>query len=150
MITSIILAASFDLQIMPPADPGYRLGEDVAAAALYVCPAADSVWDSIASGLRPFVRYLNMGFFFALMLLLFGWGWALYQNLLEDKFKQDAFKNSWAFTKVIFWAAVVMLLLVWTPNNYRTVHVGGAPENYVLCEADTPGALPVRAAGVKR
>jgi hypothetical protein len=149
MTTAIILAASFGLHVMPT-EPIYKLSEEVAASALYVCPAASSVWDSVAAGLRPFIRYISMAFFFAVMLLLFGWMWALYQNLLKDEFKKDLFNNPWAFAKVIFWAAVIILLLVWTPNNYRKVQIRGAPGNYVLCESNTPGALAVRAEGVKR
>jgi hypothetical protein len=149
MITAIVLAASFGLHIQP-IDPLYKLSEDVAAGALYVCPAASSVWDSTAAGLRPFVRYITMAFFFATMLLVFSWCWALYQNLLKDKFEDKAFKNSWMMTKVVFWIAMVVLILVWTPNNYRKVHVQGADGTYVLCEANTPGALPVKAQAVKR
>ncbi len=149
MITAIILAASFGLHIQP-IDPLYKLSEEVAANALYVCPAASSVWDSVAIGLRPFIRYINMAFFFAAMLLVFSWSWALYQNLLKDKFEKKSFDNSWAMTKAIFWIAIVVLILIWTPNNYRKVHVAGAPGAYVMCEANTPGALPVKADAVKR
>jgi hypothetical protein len=149
MITAIILAASFGLHIQP-IEPLYQLGADVSVNALYVCPAANSVWDSTAAGLRPFLRYISMAFFFAAMLLVFSWGWALYQNLLKDKFEQKAFDNSWMMTKAIFWVAIVVMILIWTPNYYRSVRVAGADGTYVLCEENTPGALPVKAGAVKR
>ncbi|MDR0726614.1 MAG: hypothetical protein LBF37_00960 [Rickettsiales bacterium] len=149
MITAIILAASFGLHIQP-IEPLYKLSNEVAANALYVCPAANSIWDSVSQGLRPFIRYINMAFFFAVMLLIFSWGWALYQNLLKDKFEKKSFDNSWAMTKVIFWIGIIVLILVVTPNGYRKVHVAGATGTYVLCEANTPGALPVKADAVKR
>lgn len=149
LITAIILASSFGLHIMPT-EPIYKLTPDVTATALYVCPAASGAFDSIAAGLRPFLGYINMAFFGFAMMILFGWGWALYQNLLKDKFEQNAFNKSWALTKALFWVIVVINILVMTPNYYRTVHVVGAPGNYIMCEENTPGALPVLAGAVKR
>ncbi|HOY47593.1 MAG: hypothetical protein JW985_02650 [Alphaproteobacteria bacterium] len=149
LITAIILASSFGLHIMP-IDSIYKLSTDVAANALYVCPVADNTWDSISHALRPGVFYINMFFFFALMLLVFSWGWALYQNLLKDSFKQDAFKNVWGFTKMLFWSAVIITILVLTPNHYKSVHVQGAKGEWILCESNSPGAIPVRANAVKR
>lgn len=149
LLTAIILAASFGLHIMP-IDPIYNLAPDVAENALYVCPTVSSTWDSIAMKLHPFSHYISMAFFFVIMLLLFSWGWALYQNLLKDAFKEDAFKKSWAFTKVVFWLAMVVLLLLWTPNHYKSVRITGAPGNWILCENNTPGAIPVLADAVKR
>lgn len=149
LIAAIILAASFGLHIMP-IEPLYNLAPDVAGGALYVCPAASATWDAVAQGIRPYLNYINMFFFFAIMLLLFGWGWSLYQNLLKDKFEQNAFKNVWGFTKALFWGVVVVALLATTPNYFRTVSIVGAPGKYVLCESNTPGALPVKASAVKR
>ena len=74
------------------------------------------------------------------MILFFSWGWALYQNLLKDEFKRDSFKNPWAMTKIAFWAGVIVLLVLMTPNHFRKVRYGARPEAYVLCESDTPGA----------
>jgi hypothetical protein len=74
----------------------------------------------------------------------------MYQNLLKDKFVRDAFKKPWAATKMLFWALVVVLLLVKTPNYFRTVHVDGTNTNWVLCESNTPGARAVRADAVHR
>ena len=147
MITAIVLASSFGLQIVPPTSVPVPAGaEDVA---LYVCPAMSQTWATIAESLRPHVRYIVMAFFFVIMLLLFSWGWALYQNLLEDKFKPDAYKKPWAVTKVTFWAGMVVLLLVMTPNYYRTVQITGAPGSWVLCTPNTDGAIPVLARAVK-
>jgi len=149
LITAIILASSFGLHVMP-INPLYNLTQDVAANALYVCPVESSSWDSIARALRPMIMYVNIIFFFSLMLLLFSWGWALYQNLLKDSFKQDAFKGPWAFTKLLFWASILFYILVWTPNHYKNVHVQGAKGEWVLCEQNSTGAVPVLAKAVKR
>ena len=149
MITAIILAASFGLHIMP-IEPIHNLTPDQAVNALYICPSTNTVFDTISIALRPFMRYINMMFFFALMLLFFSWGWGLYQNLLKDKFDASVFKNPWYFTKVLFWIAVVVILFIWTPNKYRTVTLSGAEAGWVLCEENTPGAVPVKATSVKR
>lgn len=149
LMTAIILASSFGLHVMP-LDSIYKLSSDISATALYVCPSNGSSWDSIANAIGPFTRFISMFFFFALMLLLFNWGWALYQNLLKDSFNQNAFKNPWGFTKMLFWAGVIVLMMVWTPNHYRSVHIQGAEGNWVLCESNSPGAIPVRAEAVKR
>lgn len=149
LVTAIILASSFGLHIMPT-DALYNLSADVSANALYVCPGADSVFDSISTGLRHAMRYIYMFYFGAWLILAFIWGWALYQNLLKDKFEQKAFENAWTFTKALFWIMVVVGVLAATPNHFRSVHVTGAPGSYVLCEENTPGALPVLSTAVKR
>lgn len=149
LLTAIMLAASFGLHIMP-LDPIYNLSDDLAVKALYVCPAASNIFDSISTAIRPMVRYMNMAFFFSVILLLFFWGWGLYQNLLKDAFNQELFKKPWAFTKVIFWIAMILMLFVWTPNHYRMVHIKGATGNWVFCEENTPGAKAVLASAVKQ
>ncbi|MDL2295904.1 hypothetical protein LJC18_03810 [Lachnospiraceae bacterium OttesenSCG-928-E19] len=149
LMAAIILAASFGLHVMP-IEPLYTLSPEQAANALYVCPAESQIWDSVSMAIRPYVRYINMFFFFLIMILLFFWGWSLYQNLLKDKFEQNAFKGPWAFTKFIFWAAVTVILLVMTPNYFRTVTVAGTDTPWVLCEANSPNALPVIESAVKR
>lgn len=146
MLTAIVLMVSFDLQF--GATSAVAISESAAAGALYVCPAASPTWDSIAHGIVPLVRPITMGFFFSAMILAFVWGWALYQNLLKDSFKRESFKNPWAFTKVWFWAGVVVLLISFTPNYYRTVHITGVHSAYVLCENTTPGARAVHADAV--
>lgn len=149
LMTAIILASSFGLHIMP-IESIYKLSEDVATNALYVCPIASQTWDPIAAGLRPYLFNINLIFFFGIVLLLFGWGWGLYQNLLNDSFKADKFKNPWFFTKFLFWVTLIITILIWTPNHYRTVHIQGATGDWVMCESNSPGAIPVRASAVKQ
>jgi len=145
-LTAIVLMSSFGLQL----DHGAAIEIPASAVghALYVCPGASATWDSIARALHPFVRYIIIGFSFAAILLMFSWGWALYQNLLKDSFKRDAFKNPWAFTKIWFWAAVIVILVAMTPNYFRTVRITGAPGQWVMCDSNTPGAAAVRADAV--
>lgn len=138
MMTAIILMVSFGISLSPTTP--ITLAPDVAANALYVCPASSSLWDSLSHGLGQFTRPMIIGFFFALILLLFSWAWAMYQNLLKDKFVRDAFKSPWGFTKMMFWTVVIMLMLVHTPNYFRSVHVDGARGEWVLCDSNTPGA----------
>ena len=95
--------------------------------------------------MRFFTNYIIAGFFFCLVLLAFGWGWQLYQNLLSDKFKRESFKNIWALTKIWFWAFVITMLLLYTPNAFRRVSVTGSGDNWVLCNDSTPGASAVPA-----
>lgn len=147
VLTAIVLITSFGLQLAPS-----EVVQVPAAAvenALYVCPVESATWDAVALALRPFTRYIIIGFFFAAMLLMFSWGWALYQNLLKDSFKRESFKNPWAFTKMWFWCGVIVLLAAMTPNHFRTVHITGAAGEWVLCENNTPGARAVRADAVK-
>ena len=146
-LTTIVIVSSFGIQLLPVAPvqvPASAIGHE-----LYVCPAADLTWDAIAIALRPTMRYLTLAFFFATMILLFNWGWAMYQNLLADKFDQKKFSNPWKFTKFVFWVAVVVAIVAATPNHFKTVHIRGAEGNWVLCERDTPGAAAVRANAVK-
>ena len=136
-IAAIAIVAGFKFQLgdmtMPP------MSEELASNILFVCPAKNVTWDSIAFGLRIFSRYIIGGFFFAAVLLLFGWGWQLYQNLLSDKFKRESFKNIWAFTKIWFWALVIATILLYTPNTFRRVNVTGDTRDWVLCDGNTPG-----------
>lgn len=78
------------------------------------------------------------------------WSWALYQNLLKDKFVRDAYKTPWEFTKLLFWAVVIITMLTMTPNHFRTVHLDGASGDWILCDNNTPGARVVRADSVHR
>ena len=75
-----------------------------------------------------------------IIVLLFAWGWALYQNLLKDKFNADVYKNPWGITKIVFWAVIIAVLLVKTPNYFRRVDVRGHGNNWVLCENTSEGA----------
>lgn len=148
LATMIIIMTSFNLQLAPTAP--LNIPESELPTALYVCPAASSVFDPISMGFAPFTRFFRILLAFALMILPFYWGWALYQNLLKDKFNRDSFKTPWAMTKALFWAVVIILLMIKTPNYFRTVYVRGDNTAYVLCENNTPGARAVRADAVYR
>ena len=146
-LAAIVIVASFGMQIGNVTAP--NIPESLAGNVLYVCPVASATWDAIASSFRPFINYIIAAFFFGLVLLLFGWGWQLYQNLLSDKFKRESFKNIWAFTKWGFWALVIVLIILITPNGFRRVNVTGSNDNWVLCESTDPGARAVRASAVQ-
>ncbi len=146
MLTAIVLITSFDLQF--GASTPVAVPESMAANVLYVCPVASGTWDAVARALMPFTRSITIGFLFAAMILMFSWGWALYQNLLKDSFKRESFKNPWAFTKMWFWAGVIVLMMALTPNHFREVHLTGSTSSYVLCDNNTPGARAVRASAV--
>jgi len=145
-LAAIVIVASFNMQLGDPV--ASNIPESMIGHALYVCPSADSTWTTIAESLRPFANYIIAGFFFGLVLLLFGWGWQLYQNMLDDKFKRESFKNIWTFTKWGFWAIIVVMLILVTPNNFRRVNISGAGDQWVLCDANTPGARAVKADAV--
>ena len=145
-VAAIIIVASFNMQLGNA--PTQTIPESMTGQVLYVCPMGDSTWNSIAFALRSITNYIIAGFFFCMVLLAFGWGWQLYQNLLADKFKRESFKNIWGFTKWWFWALVVTMLILFTPNVFRRVDVTGAGHEWVLCEATDPGARAVRADAV--
>ena len=143
ILAAIILMVSFDIKLWPTysVTPTTEIGPDM----LYVCPAAASPWDEIANGLAPFKKPVIIGFLFALMLLIVVWAWAMYQNLLKDKFNRDAFKKPWAYTKLLFWSVMAVYILMMTPNYFRTVHITGTSGDWVMCDGTTPGAKAVRA-----
>ena len=146
MIAIIILMTSFDLSFVPNAP--IKLSATVAPNALFVCPVAGSFWGKLANGFQVLRRPALIVFLFSIMLLIVVWAWALYQNLLKDKFSRDTFKKPWEYTKLCFWAGMIVILLLFTPNHFRTVHVTGIQGDWVLCESNTPGARPVREAAV--
>lgn len=143
LLTAIILMVSFDISLSPV--KAVSVPASVLPNTLYVCPASGGTWTTISQALGQMVRPLIIGFFFAVILLCFAWAWAMYQNLLKDKFVRDAFKTPWAATKMLFWAVVILSMLVMTPNYFRHVRLGGTDQNWVLCENNTPGARAVRA-----
>lgn len=148
LLTAIILMTSFDIQLSPTQP--LVVAPEAAPTTLYVCPAASKTWDMLAQAFGQFTRPLIIGFFFAVILLCFSWAWAMYQNLLKDKFVRDAFKTPWAATKLLFWAVVILSMLAFTPNYFRSVRVDGTNGNWVLCENNTPGARAVRSDTVHR
>lgn len=137
MVTLIALMASFDVHLGNIA-PTIRVPENMLGDVLYICPAVSSGWDSAAEILRTIQTPITIAVFFAMTMLLFTWGWALYQNLLKDKFNRNMFLKPWGFTKLLFWAVVILLLATNTPNHYRAVHIRGVAGNFVLCENNTP------------
>ena len=145
-VAAIAIVASFGFQLGSTEMPA--MSESMAANILFVCPAQSTAWDSIAFALHPFMRYIVGGAFFIVMLLMFGWGWQLYQNMLSDKFKRDSFKNIWGYTKLAFWAGVIVILIVATPNSFRRVEITGAPGDWVLCDGNSPESRAVRADAV--
>lgn len=148
-LITIIVIASFGIQLSPVAP--VSVPEHLSGQVLYVCPVASDTWNQIAEILKPMKIYFVMAFFFITMLLLFNWGWALYQNLLKDKFTKDSFKNVWGHTKLAITAGIICLILFKTPNYFKTVHVQvrGSEAEYILCESNTPGAKAVPASAVK-
>ena len=141
-LTIIVLMAAFDFSLGP--GTVINVPADMRGAVLFICPAESSFWDALATGFGHFYKYITIGFFFAAIILVFVWGWALYQNLLKDSFKKDDFSKPWEFTKLLFWAAVIMILVFNTPNKYRAVDVTNKPGNWVLCENSSDGAIPVK------
>lgn len=147
-ITLIVMASLFGIHfgantVVPV--PASSVGN-----ALYVCPANSSSWTAFANALAPFRTYIIVGFLCCAMVLAFMWGWALYQNLLKDKFERSAYSNAWKWTKLLFWSVIVFVILAATPNHFRMVHINGAHGEWVLCENNTPGARAVRASAVSK
>lgn len=146
VLVAIVIVVSFGLQLEPSAP--IEFASDAAANVLYVCPGTSAFFDNFANNLQPVHHILIIVLFAVIMLLAFSWGWALYQNLLTDSFKRETFKKPWQLTKITFWAAIIVTIFVMTPNYFRTVHVDGTVTEWVLCDADTPGARAVRADAV--
>lgn len=144
LLTAIIIVSSFGLQL-EPADVTTRIPDAVAANILYVCPIDSSMWDPIAAGFTKFSRFFKIMLASCIIVLLFFWGWALYQNLLKDKFDGDKYKQAWGLTKYLLWGVAIIFILMMTPNYFRTVHVNGVDKDYILCEAGEADAIPVRA-----
>lgn len=143
-LTGIIIISSFGLQLMP-ADAVPEVPEAMAANVLYVCPTASNTWDAMSMTLRQFSRFFEVMLMGSLIVLAFMWGWAFYQNLLKDKFDADKYKTPWEMTKIAFWAVVIIVVCMMTPNFFRTVHINGVEQPFVLCEAGDENARAVRA-----
>ena len=143
VLAMIVLATSFGMNF--GGNPPVRLPASVNPdTVLYVCPAADSVWGQVSQMFHMLERSIYIMLSFAVFVLLFSWGWAFYQNLLKDKFNEDAYKNSWGLTKIVFWAAVIFTVLFMTPNHFRRVEVRGNNSQWVLCENTSTGAKAVK------
>jgi hypothetical protein len=146
-VIAIIIAASFGLSITPTA-PIHNLPESAQGIALFVCPAADSVFDEISHGLMMFRNQLMMVFFFFFIFFLAALGWAVYQNLIKDKFEKAPYNFPFFLGKTLFWITIIVTILMHSPNSFRTVGVTGAPGKFVLCQSNTPGSRPVRASAI--
>ncbi len=148
LLAIIVLAVSFNMDFggnAPVKLPAGINPDDV----LYVCPVTTKgAFTQLADGLHAIGRYASLLFAFLGLVLMFSWGWALYQNLLKDKFSADVYKNPWDLTKVVFWMAVVFYVLLATPDNFRRVEVRGHGTNWVLCENTSDGARAVFAKNV--
>lgn len=142
MLTIIILMVTFGFSL--DGRPPVLVPPELRGHALFVCPVpTDDVWAAVSEGFGQGSLYITIIFSFAMIVLAFMWGWALYQNLLKDEFKRDSFAKPWLFTKFTFWAAVVMALVIVTPNRFRSVTVDGRSGEWVLCENTSNGAVPV-------
>ena len=140
-LTIVILMAFFEFSLDDTVP--LVLPESIRGRALFVCPAANGFWDSMAAGFGQFYRYILIGFFFAAIVLAFVWGWSLYQNLLQDKFKREDFTKPWGFTKLLFWATIALIIILHTPNNYRQLEIRGTDGTWVTCENTSEGARAV-------
>ena len=137
-IVSIILMVVFDISL--PTKTEYMLASKIPADSLFVCPVGKSAWTSLAHNLMMFSKPIKVAFFFSLMILIAVWLWALYQNLLKDKFDRASFKTPWGYTKLLFWATICVFMLMKTPNYFRFVQVDGREGNWVLCDSSVKNA----------
>lgn len=144
LLTAIIIVSSFGLQL-DPVDVSSQISGAASANTLYVCPINSSIWDPIAAGFSQFATFFKVILAACLIVLSFSWGWAFYQNLLKDKFDGDKYKQPWGLTKMLFWGVVVIFMLMMTPNYFRTVHINGTNQDYILCEAGDNNARAVPA-----
>ena len=144
LLTAIIIMSSFGLQL-DPIDASSQISSMDSAGMLYVCPIESTVWDPIANGFRQFSKFFKILFAACIIVLSFSWGWALYQNLLKDKFDADKYKQPWALTKLLAWGVIIIFMLMMTPNYFKTVHVNGGTTDYVLCEYGEADAKAVPA-----
>ncbi len=143
LLAIIIVAASFDMNLGGNAPIRLPAGVNPDSV-LYVCPIGDGAWVQFSSALHMVGRYVSLFFAFMVIILVFSWGWGLYQNLLKDKFSADAYKNPWSLTKIVFWMAVIFFVLFKTPDYFRSVEVRGHGTNWTLCENTSAGARAIR------
>lgn len=147
LLTAIIIVSSFGLQL-DPVDISAQIPDSASANILYVCPVKSQLWDPIAEGLGQLSKVFKILLAACLMILSFSWGWAFYQNLLKDKFDGDKYKQPWELTKLLFWAVVIIVMLLMTPNYFRTVHISGSNKDFVLCEVGEKDAHAIPASRI--
>ncbi len=146
-IIAIIATSSFGIHLFPIA-PIHILPDSVAEQALFVCPAAQSMFDEIAKQLAYLRNSLNVVFFFVFMLWIAMIGWSLYQNLLKDKFEEKSWQNITFLGKTLFWIVLIITILMHTPNHYRHVALDGVSGDFILCESNNPASRPVHSSAV--
>ncbi|MFA7188157.1 MAG: hypothetical protein WC137_01630 [Alphaproteobacteria bacterium] len=146
-IIAIIAASSFGIHLFPTA-PIHVLPDSVAENALFVCPAAQSIFNEIAKQLSYLRNSLNVVFFFIFMFWVAMIGWSLYQNLLKDKFEEKSWESIKFLGKTLFWVVLIITILIHTPNHYRRVTLDGASGNFILCESNNPASRPVLSSAV--
>ena len=120
---------------------------------LFVCPMSSHTWDAVAKSFDRLQQYISMFIVFVVIVLLFSWGWALYQNLLKDKFVADAYKRPWEITKMFFWATIVFVMAVMSPNHFRAKITGrsnGHETKWVLCEQTSANARAIPLSKIKK
>lgn len=137
---AIILMVLFDIRLNINAVPASVSVGDIPPDALFVCPVGNSGWTSVANLLTTAKKPIKIGLLFAAMVLFAVWAWALYQNLLKDKFERATYKTPWGYTKLLFWTCVVVFILMKTPDSFRFVQVDGLSGNWVLCDATSKDA----------
>ncbi len=143
LLAIIVLAVSFNMDFGGNAPIHLQPGVDPDKV-LYVCPVdAKGALFQFSTALQAVGKYAYLLFAFMVLVLVFSWGWALYQNLLKDKFSADVYKNPWDLTKVVFWMAVIFYVLIMTPDHFRRVEVRGHGTNWVLCDNTSDGAKAI-------
>ena len=145
-LAMIILASVFKFHLNGVNESTANATKNVAQY-IFVCPATNKTWESIAQMFSIGKSFIYFGIAFIIIVLVFGWGWALYQNLLKDKFDVAPYKTPWGITKVVFWAVVICYVLMMTPNHFRTkiTRKGGGHETvWVLCEQTAKDARALK------
>lgn len=143
LLAIIVLAVSFNMNLGGDAPVKLNAGVNPDNV-LYVCEITkDSTWNQVSQSLHMLGKYATFFFSFVGIVLCFSWGWALYQNLLKDKFSEDVYKKPWTLTKAVFWIIVCFTVLFVTPNHFRRVEIRGHGDNWVFCDNTSDGARPV-------
>jgi len=154
-IITIIILSSFstgpgEWMGIPPADHSalFERHNIDPGAVLYVCPAESTLWDDLSNAFLEFRTQILMIWAGLLLFLVTAFGWAFYQNLIKNKFEEGTYVFAITFARGLFWITVIMVLLIFTPNHFKSVGVVGSDTRFVLCQSTTPDSRPVRADAV--
>lgn len=139
-IIGVCFASFFNISVLPTS-PVYNLTQEQKNIALYICPVSGAL-DGISIILKKYIKQIYIVFFYIMIAILSLWLWALYQNLLKDKFVQDAYVLPWNASKIFGILFIIIVIIAKTPNYYRTVYYKNKP--YVLCEANDTTAIAVK------